>query len=180
MSQNPVKNYPSFPPARRPQPFNPHSVQTPTEKETKKPRRQLAEQIKAFLVAGTPVAKIAETLGCDRRVVYWHKNKGKRKKNRDSLEDKVVRFNRKYPNSGLTAELVELATDMVCSFSGEQIDAEKQSFCLGLQDGAPIVYLPEYKVLTKLGGKVHLERCRKILERNGFEVKEIEKTPNGS
>lgn len=132
------------------------------------PKRKLAAQICAGLAAGQSVAEIARELNCDRNLVYWHKNKNKRKKHRDSLADKVARFNKKSFESNLTVDAVVKATGMRCAFSGQLIDAEKDSFYLGTADGLPIVYLPEYHRLAKIGLEEHERRCLAFLERRGF------------
>lgn len=140
------------------------------EKPSKPARRQLAGQIKALLLTGTSVSEIARLLSCDRHLVYWHKNKGKRGKKKGSLEDKVKRFNKLHPNAGLTSELVELATDLKCAFSGRKINLEEDSFCLSLFDSAPILYLQKYHRFIKDGPSKFEEECAEILRSKGWRV----------
>lgn len=141
---------------------------TPTVKVIK-PRRRLAKEIRRMLADGKGVLYITTTLECHPSAVYFHKKRLAGGKHRDSLDDKIKRFNRKN-GSELVRDFVIAATEMRCAFSGQLIDAERDSFYLGTADGLPILYLPEYHRLAKIGLEEHLARCKAVLEKNGIKV----------
>jgi len=115
---------------------------------SKRQYRRLKQQIQLLLMNGSSVSKIAKDLHCSRTLVYWHKCNADLEKRPNLLQNKIDRFNRRIPY-GLDVRAVSELTNFKCLFSGQSINLNTDSYCLGALNGMPILYLTKYRIVAQ-------------------------------
>lgn len=128
-----------------------NAPRTRTEKEAvqpakpKRPYRKLKAEIKLLLAAAVSPVEIADRLRCERGAVYRYLKTAPK----DSVQAKIDRFNQRRPGYLLDKKLLDTLTEWKCAVTGAPIDAERDSFCIGVIDNLPAVYLSRHKTLAQ-------------------------------
>ncbi len=107
-------------------------------------RRSFKAQIQSLLAEGKSAPEIVDQLGCYPSTVYHYQKRGV-----DRLQSKIDRFNQRRPGYELDKKSLAALTEWKCAVTSRPIDAEKDSFCIGVVDALPAVYLSSCKALAQ-------------------------------